>query len=134
MCIVHFLVDFLIHSLHYTDGLDAAANSAVEKRARYRQRSSSVGKRRSRVGSFKKYKETLEDEVRGIIRLGIIKKSKKKDNSFKVVNHVASLYCIIVIAQFIGIFMIDLFESTIVMFMISLLIAIILHTTLWQCH
>ena len=46
-----------------TDGLDAAAHSAVEKRARYRQRSNSVGKRRSRAGSFKKIREELESEV-----------------------------------------------------------------------
>ena len=46
-----------------TDGVDAAAHSAVERRARYRQRSSSVGKRRSRAGSFKKLREELESEV-----------------------------------------------------------------------
>lgn len=46
------------------DGLDAAAHSAVERRTRYRQRSSSVSKRRSRGGSFKKIKEELENEVR----------------------------------------------------------------------
>ncbi|XP_065911520.1 ras association domain-containing protein 4-like isoform X2 [Dysidea avara] len=42
--------------------LNGSANSAVEKRARNRQRSNSVGKRRSRVGSFRKYKENLENE------------------------------------------------------------------------
>lgn len=44
------------------NGVDAAAHSAVERRARYRQRSSSVGKRRSRAGSFKKLREELESE------------------------------------------------------------------------